>query len=378
MANETPSFWWKKRSIAGRLLAPAAFVYGRFARRAMERAKPPRIDAPVLCIGNFTLGGAGKTPLAIAFAKAAKKQKLKPGIVSRGYGGTLSSRKNHIHMVDPAQDRARETGDEPLLLAEFAPVAIGIDRRKAAERLLREGADFIIMDDGFQSRRLCADYALLAVDGRRGLGNGRIFPAGPLRAPLPAQLAYCDSVAVLEQADGSGGDNAGEQAVRAAAKAGKPVYRAVLRSFIARPYAGLEKPAEEHKGGAAGDNRSAPIANMRAVKGRRFLAFAGIGNPEKFFAGITDAGGIIAQKRSFADHHFFSKYDIEDIVQSAEAHDLVMVTTAKDYMRLKTDGLDKNQGYILVMDVRPEFAREDFCGAILDLCVRRYKDRCFS
>lgn len=400
MANETPLFWWKKRGLTSLLLSPAARIYGHFATRVMERARPPQIEAPVLCIGNFTLGGAGKTPLAVAFAKAAKKRGLKPGIVSRGYGGTVSLQRDHVYRVDPARDRARDVGDEPLLLAEYAPVAVAVNRLAAAEQLLREGVNFIIMDDGFQSRRLYSDYVLIAVDSARGLGNGKIFPAGPLRAPLPVQLAYSDMIVLLGNHVDS--DAAGQAVLRLAAKAGKPVCRAILRLQISRPYegagsvtaalpAGPAKNAALHEQNqAAGlevaepdnqpdtDSSIMPITSLRAIKGRRFLAFAGIGNPQKFFASVEAAGGLIAQKRSFADHHFFSLYDIDDIVQSARIYGLVMVTTAKDYMRLKTEGLDKKLGPLLVLDIYPEFLPEDFCNHILDLCLRHYKDRRFS
>jgi len=386
MANETPLFWWKKGSLASLALWPAAKIYGCFAARVMERARPPRIAASVLCIGNFTLGGTGKTPLAAAFAQAAKKRGLKPGIVSRGYGGSVSWQKERIHRVDPERDRAREVGDEPLLLAQYAPAVIGANRLAAAEKLLREGVNFVIMDDGFQSRRLYWDYALLAVDSSRGFGNGRVFPAGPLRAPLPVQLAYSDMVLLLgSRAD----DSAGQAAVRPVARAGRPVCRAFFRTYISRPYEGAEAAAAAAEAGgqtaaaeaaASPENRNIarPIAGLPALKGRRLLAFAGIGNPQKFFASLTAAGGLVVQQRSFADHHFFSRYDIEDIVQSARAHGLVIATTAKDYVRLQTDGLDKRLGRLLVLDIYPEFLQEDFCNHVLDLCLKRYNDRRFS
>lgn len=372
MANETPAFWRKQRSALSALLAPAAWVYGRCAERAMEKAAPRSVDAPVLCIGNFTLGGTGKTPLAIAFAAAAKKRKLKPGIVSRGFGGARARQRDGLHKVDIKRDRAREVGDEPLLLAEHAPVIIGVNRFAAAEKLLAEGVNFIIMDDGFQSRRLHFDYALLAADAERGLGNGKIFPAGPLRAPLPVQMAYADGVVMTgaEPAGKLGGalGAAEEELARLAARAGKPFYSAHFSSFISRAYEGSGSNAAEEQ------NR-APIHNLRAVKNRRFLAFAGIGSPEKFYRSLEALGGEIAQRRSFADHHFFNSYDIEDITRSARAHRLVIATTAKDYARLKTDNMAAKLGDILVLDVRLRAEREDFCGRVLDMCRQNYKNR---
>lgn len=336
MGNETLSFWWERPGLASALLAPVAMGYGFFARRNMESRVPPKIDLPVLCIGNFTLGGAGKTPVTIAFAQAARKIGRRPGIVTRGFGGTVRG----VHLVDGARDRAREVGDEPLLLAKHARVAVAADRYAGAQTLKDSGCNMILMDDGFQSRRLYPDYSLLVVDALRGVGNGRIFPAGPLRAPLATQLAYTDAVLIIGQGEGR------DAAVRFAARAAKSVYHAVLR----------------------------PCANKKA-EGKRFLAFAGIGNPQKFFAGIEELGGIVEQRRIFADHHFFNEYDIKDIVESARAHKLALATTAKDYVRLKTDGLNEKLAGLVVFDVDVAFERPGFCETVLSCVSARYKER---
>jgi len=381
MSAKTPAFWWQQSSAAGRWLSPLGRLYGYFAGRAMERTAPVRLPAPVLCLGNFTLGGTGKTPLAIAFARAAKKHGLKPGIVSRGFGGSLS---RGLHRVDAARDRAREVGDEPLLLAAYAMVEIGADRAAAGQRLIAAGADFIIMDDGFQSRRLYPDYALLAADSLRGLGNHRVFPAGPLRAPLILQLGYADALIM------TGGRAAGAEAAQAekvemelarlAARGAKPFYTAELGSFVSRPYQGRQNAAGASKAGksaagAAAANIAAPIRNLAAVKGRRFLAFAGIGNPRKFYASLENAGGIIAARRDFADHHFFSAAEIDNIAAAARAGGLVPATTAKDYIRLQSEGLAGRLGEALALDVRPRFAAPDFCGRILAACRQNYQRR---
>lgn len=336
MANEAPPFWWEAPGIASRLLVPAAWIYGFFARRNMEKRAPKKIDLPVLCIGNFTLGGAGKTPVTIAFAQAAEKMGLKPGIVSRGYGGSVRGQ----HMVDIAHDRARDVGDEPLLLARHARVVVSKDRYAASLALQETGCDIILMDDGFQSRRLYPDYALLVVDATRSFGNGKIFPAGPLRAPVSTQLAYTDGVLIIGHGEND------DSVVRCAARAAKPVYRAVLK----------------------------PLADKQ-VRGRQFLAFAGIGNPHKFFSSIKEMGGIIKQQRIFADHHFFNEYDIKDIVESAKAHKLSLATTAKDYVRLKTDRQDSKLEKLTVFDVDVTFEKTDLCRIILSKTINRYRER---
>lgn len=336
MAGETPSFWWVKTSFLKISLAPVAAIYSYFARHTMDKKVPPAIDLPVLCVGNFTLGGAGKTPVAIALSKHARQMGLKPGIVSRGYGSSYKG----VHLVDPHHDRARDVGDEPLLLARHAPVAISPNRLEAAQLLQREGCTFILMDDGFQSRRLVMDYALLVVDGLRGLGNGAVFPAGPLRAPLETQLAYTDSVLVIGQ--GAEGDHV----IRMAARAAKPLALAKLT----------------------------PSADG-LVADQRFLAFAGIGNPEKFFLSITQMHGIVEQTRSYADHHFFTEYDLKDIADSAKSANLHIATTAKDYIRLKTDGQERQLDNLVVFDVTVDFDDADFCKRLIEETLDRFKKR---
>lgn len=296
MASEAPPFWWGKPDWRAWSLWPVARLYGFIAGQRMLRAPREKIDAPVLCVGNFTVGGSGKTPVAIALARQAKRMKLKPGILSRGYGGSTG----HARLVDPAHDLAKHVGDEPLLLAEHAPVAVSADRAAGARLLIEQGCDFLIMDDGFQSAKIHIDYALIVVDGRYGLGNGHVIPAGPLRAPLVHQLRFATALLRL----GKGID--GETAVRRASRAGRPVFLASIRTRAPDRFAG-----------------------------RRFLAFAGIGHPEKFFATVEAAGGIVAQRRAFADHHFFAPDELADLQATAERDGLELVTTAKDAARLR-------------------------------------------
>ena len=178
MASEAPPFWWAPPDWRARALRPVSALYGLIAGQRMRRARRERIAAPVLCVGNLTVGGTGKTPLAIAMAQAAAGKGLKPGFLSRGYGGSISA----PHLVDPDHDSARVVGDEPILLAAHAPVAVTPNRAAGARLLIEKGCNFLIMDDGFQSARIHIDYALLVVDAWRGLGNGHVIPGGPLRA----------------------------------------------------------------------------------------------------------------------------------------------------------------------------------------------------
>jgi len=262
----------------------------------MVSGKREKVALPVLCVGNFTVGGTGKTPVAIELAGQALRMGLKPGFLSRGHGGSFSQ----PHVVDPSRDSAREVGDEPLLLAERGPVAVTPDRAAGARLLIERGCDFLIMDDGFQSARIHIDYALLVVDGRRGLGNGHVIPGGPMRAPLLAQLRLADALLKMGEGD------AADRVVRMASRANKPVFEAV-----ARP------------------------RNPEALAGRRFLAFAGIGHPEKFFDTIRAAGGEVVQTRAFPDHHAFGREDFEELAELAGKDGLELITTAKDAVRLR-------------------------------------------
>lgn len=293
--SEAPPFWWQPPDWRARSLWPASALYGLAASRAMRAARREKVPAPVLCVGNLTVGGAGKTPVANALAEAARRMRLSPGFLSRGYGGQLAGPK----IVDPGHDTARAVGDEPLLLARTAPVAVTPNRAAGAKLLIAHGCDFLIMDDGFQSARIHMDFALIVVDARRGIGNGHVIPAGPMRAPLIDQIRRAD--AVLKLGEGTAADIV----VRQAARAGKPLH-------------------EAHSFALDGDG----------LRGRRLLAFAGIGDPEKFFASVRAAGGEIVRERRFADHHPYSAGELAELLSQAEADRLDLVTTAKDAVRI--------------------------------------------
>src|SRR5690348_2940661 len=163
-----PAFWWRKPGLAASLLAPLGALYGAVAARRMRRLGQ-RARAPVVCIGNLTVGGAGKTPTAIAAAQALREAGAKPAFLTRGYGGRLAG----PVAVAPTHDAA-DVGDEPLLLARVAPTVVARDRVAGAIAAVEAGADVIVMDDGFQNPALAKDLSLLVVDGRRGIGNGKV------------------------------------------------------------------------------------------------------------------------------------------------------------------------------------------------------------
>jgi len=291
-----PRFWWRaERSTAAVLLWPAAKVYGQVAAWRMNRTPGFRPPAPVICVGNFVVGGAGKTPTCLALARIARGRGLKPGYLTRGYGGSARGPLR----VDLGQHDAAMVGDEPLLLAAAAPTVVGGDRIAGARLLLEQGVDLIIMDDGFQNPSLAKDLSLVCVDAGMGIGNGMVTPSGPLRAPLALQLRKADALIVIGEGERV------EPLIRTAARAGRPVLRATI------------KPAR-----------------VREWRKEPLLAFAGIGRPEKFFATLVAAGATVTRKMPFPDHHRFSESDAEMLLARAEAEKLRLVTTEKDMARL--------------------------------------------
>ncbi len=295
MVSEAPPFWWTKPDWRAYALWPVSRLYGLVAGRRMRKARRADIPVPVICVGNFTVGGAGKTPTAIALARAARARGLKPGILSRGYGGSLDV----TTVVDPHHHRARAVGDEPLLLAREALTVISRRRVKGAMKLVEEGVDLIIMDDGFQSAQLAFDYALLVIDTRRGIGNGHLVPAGPVRAPLAEQMRQAS--ALLAIGDGSAAD----RLIRQAARAGKAIHPATLVTV------------------GADD-----------LKDEVVMAWSGIADNEKFFRTVTETGAHLYVTRGFPDHHHLSDDEVAEILDHAEALDYRLVTTAKDSVRL--------------------------------------------
>ncbi|MCG6857055.1 MAG: tetraacyldisaccharide 4'-kinase [Salaquimonas sp.] len=316
--EEAPAFWWRKPGMAALALMPLSALWGFVSGWRMELAPSASVSVPVLCVGNFVTGGAGKTPTAIAICQAALKAGLKPGFLSRGHGGSLSG----PLQVDPASHRATEVGDEPLLLAKVAPTVISADRPAGAARLIAMGCDFIILDDGFQNPKLAKDFNLVVVDARRGIGNGLTLPSGPLRAPLSVQMARADAVVIV------GDGPAGDQAVRETARRGKPVYIA----------------------------RTVPVRKT-VWKGRRCLAFAGIGDPVKFFLSLEEAGADLVSRQSFVDHHVFGDEEIRDLLAEAAEKKLELVTTSKDMARLRHAGhlAEELAERAQVFDIRLEF-----------------------
>ena len=289
-----PAFWW--RAGTGGPIAPLAALYGAVAGLRMQ-ARGRQVGLPVICLGNLTVGGAGKTPAALAVAQLLHAAHERPFFLSRGYGGRLAGPVR----VNPALHRAADVGDEPILLARLAPTVVARDRVAGAVFARSAGASVIVMDDGFQNPSLAKDLSLVLVDGRRGIGNGRVVPAGPLRAPLELQLARAQALIVVGAADG----------------AARVIERAERRKIAL--FRGRLEPDR---------------AVVNAIGRRKVLAFAGIADPEKFFATLNSAGIQIANQAAFPDHHRFSVAEALDLIAQAQANNLMLLTTEKDLARL--------------------------------------------
>jgi tetraacyldisaccharide 4'-kinase len=283
-------------------------MYGAIAARRLA-GPGARAALPVLCVGNFTLGGAGKTPTVMALATMLQQAGERPCCLSRGYGGSAAG----PQLVDAHADRAAQVGDEALLLARVAPTIVARDRVAGAAAAAAAGASVVIMDDGLQNAALAKDFTLAVVDGRRGIGNACVFPAGPLRAPIAAQVARSDALLVVGESSGAGDviAQAGARGIVGAAR-GLPVFHGRL----------VPDPAA-----------------VMALKARKVLAFAGIGDPEKFFATAVAAGIAIAQRRAFGDHHRYTAEQAAELIMQAEHDGLALLTTEKDRARMAGEPL---------------------------------------
>jgi tetraacyldisaccharide 4'-kinase len=296
-----PAFWHRPPSWTSHLLRPLSALYGAIAALRMQR-KGFDAGIPVLCVGNYHMGGAGKTPTVLALTRILRELGETPVVLSRGYGGRLRG----PVMVDPARHAAADVGDEPLMLSATVPVAVARDRVDGVALAKSRGASVILMDDGFQNPAVKKDAALIVIDSERGVGNGCVFPAGPLRAPLSAQFARTDALVVVGEGIAAGGI-----AERIASQQGRPVLSARLRP---------------------------DPASLAALADKRVLAFAGIGDPARFFRTLRASGIDVIREQAFADHHPFTQDDIDALIAEAKREGLTLVTTEKDLVRLLRKG----------------------------------------
>jgi tetraacyldisaccharide 4'-kinase len=288
-----PSFW-SHDGLLARLLSPLSAVGAAITARRVARPGW-QAPVPVICCGNVTVGGAGKTTLALDLAHRLSHRGHAVHVLLRGYGG--DSRGMHRVATD---DPAARVGDEALLLAAAAPTWVAADRAASARAAVAAGAEVLMMDDGLQNPTLAKRFSILVIDGRTGFGNGRVLPAGPLREPVAAAAARCQA-AVLIGPDATG------------ALARLPPHLPVLRADL-RQDSGID-----------------------ALAGQRVLAFAGIASPDKFFDPLRQIGATLAAARPFPDHYRYTARDLVALDRAAAALDARLVTTPKDAVRLPPD-----------------------------------------
>lgn len=316
-----PAFWWKEPGVVAHLLSPLAGLYGAVSASRLSR-KGVRAPCPLICVGNFVAGGAGKTPVSLALASLLKAQGEKPVFLSRGHGGALSG----PVLVDLVKHGPYDVGDEPLLLAAVAPTIVAHDRVAGATLAAKHGS-VIIMDDGMQNPSLQKDLTIAVIDSGQGIGNGLCLPAGPLRAPLSAQIQLVDLCVSV----------------------GGPPPQNITDAFSERMMTASLVP---------------DAAMADALRGRSVYAFCGIGRPEKFERSLRDCGVKVARTDAFPDHHPFSRIEIERLLAEARRLHALPVTTAKDHVRIiaaAPDLADK----IAVLPVALVFNHEETIRKIL-------------
>lgn len=293
-----PPQFWQKGGVWSWVLWPLAVVY-RFLVwwHGRQRArKSYQAAVPVISVGNLTVGGTGKTPLALHLAKYLAEQGEKPAILLRGYGGDLG-RKKSLNVM--REHIAREVGDEAVMLRRAlsktpAQVWVGRNRRISAYEAVKAGATVLILDDGFQYRSIKRDLDLVVVDGAVGFGNGLCLPAGPLREPF-VNIKRAHMAVVVNLAAGT-----------------------KLQLPIPTIQAALQPVMED----------------ILVLRGKPLVAMSGIGRPQKFFDSLRGGGLSVVATFPFPDHHAFTAQDLADVAQAAQRHDAKIVTTAKDHARL--------------------------------------------
>lgn len=339
MPPRAPGWWQAAPGLWATLLQPFASLYGGIVVRRWKKTRGHRASVPVLCIGNLTAGGSGKTPVAIAVAKLLVELGERPFFLTRGYGGSVSG----PYRVQPDQDTAMYVGDEPLLLARQAPTVVCADRVAGTEAAIADGASIVIMDDGFQNPSLRKDLSIVVVDGEAALGNERVMPAGPLRAPLAYQLERTDILLVL-----GAGSNA-DPLIETVKRLGKPVLRGMLK----------------------------PDGETAWLVKQTIIAFAGIGRPQKFFATLSNLRAVLAEQHAFPDHHSFTDLDAEMLLGAADRHHALLVTTEKDWVRLaKNDGpIGRLKAEVRPLPVTARFEDPEALTALLRNALTIHADR---
>ncbi len=308
-----PLFWFRDKSLWSVVLTPVSWIWQAVSARRWKKGPHMRLPVPVVCVGNINMGGTGKTPTVIALVGQLQNMGKTPHVVSRGYGGE----QHGPTAVDLRRHSADDVGDEPLLLAAFAPCWVARDRAAGARAAIAAGADVIVLDDGMQNPALAKDLTIMVVDAHTGFGNGNVFPAGPLRQTIAAGMARADAVLAIGPTRAQSG-------------------------FVTRWQQQIEKPLLT--------GQLVPLQTGMDWQGLRALAFAGIGRPQKFFDTLTGQGAKIVAAHSFGDHEKLPVTVLQRMEKQAAALGAQLVTTEKDAARLPRSFQQK----VLTLPVRLE------------------------
>ncbi len=329
----TPSFWYPaNRRWAGGLpwlLMPVSVAVQLAARIRQLLVRPYHAPVPVICVGNLTVGGAGKTPAVLALVALLAARGIQVHCLSRGYGGRLPGPLR----VDPARHTAAQVGDEPLLLARVAPAWISRNRKRGAMAAVAAGAGLLLLDDGHQNPSIAKDVSLLLVDPARCLGNGWTLPSGPLRESLPHALSRANAVLLT----GSGDCVAVRQAAQ---QRGIPVLRA---------------------------GKQAIDGEMLSEK--RLFAFSGIAVPEQFFDMLVSFGVNLVGSKRFSDHHPYTDAELTAMFTKAGLADAELITTEKDFVRLPP----RVREHVLTLGINMQFTDQDALMKVLAPALSRLK-----
>lgn len=322
-----PAFWFaspQRPGLLARALQPLAAIYAAGTRRRLERG--PRHDpgVPVISVGNLVAGGAGKTPTTIAILEQLSARGIAVHALSRGYGGRLAGPVR----VDPVTHLARDVGDEPILLAAFAPAWVSRDRVRGASAAVAAGAEALVLDDAHQNPGLRPTLSIVVVDAARGFGNGRVLPAGPLREPVEAGLARADLIVLV-------GD--------------EPARERFLSTW-----GKLALPPVHHA-------RILPLPTGMDWAGQPVVAFAGIAHPERFFATLEGLGAELLKKVPLDDHQPVDERLFARLLTLARRSGGQIVTTEKDAARLPP----ALRAEVLALPVRLRFDRPEAFEATL-------------
>ena len=318
---KTPLFW-QERGWKAMALWPLSFIYEQISLLKRSLIRPVKLPVPVVCIGNITAGGAGKTPLALHIGEQLKARGVKAFFISRGYGGKFTG----PVVVDIEKHQSHEVGDEPLLLAKTLPTIVAKNRLQAAQLAIKLGAQLVIMDDGFQNPQLFKNFSFLVIDGAFGFGNGLLIPAGPLRERPDNAFKRAHCVVLM---------NPHSDSVKVPPE--KPLLTA----------------------------KTKPTHHADLLRGKRAIAFCGIAHPQKFFTTLRYLTVNVLEQIAFADHAPYSDKQLLELAHKAHKANAFLVTTAKDAARIPLRFRDK----VCVVDIELVFSQSAMLDAQLEYIV---------